>query len=68
MLARELDRALEEAVGQDRADGVVRVVQVHEPRAAGDLAADGVQVRREPQLRHERHQDRLGAGQRGPPV
>ena len=61
--AGEVDRLLEQPVGHHRAGGVVRVVEVHQPRAVGVLGGDRAQVGGEAALGQQRHQDGLGAGQ-----
>ena len=60
-LLRELDHAVEEALGHDRAGGVVGVVEEQQLRLLGDRGRDGVEVRGEAALGQERERERVGA-------
>ncbi len=59
--AGELDHALEEPLGHDRAGRVVGVVEVHQLGLARDVLVDRAEVGDEAELGLERHQHGLGA-------
>ena len=63
VLAGEGDDHLEEALGDDRAGRVVRVVEEHQPRLGGDVGGDRAEVGREAELGDQRQQLRRRAGE-----
>ena len=63
VLARELDDLLEEPVGDDRARGVVRVVDEHQARALQRLGVERVRSGAKPSSGSSGSSTRLGAGQ-----
>ena len=62
MARRELDRSLEQPVGDGRAGRVVRVVDEHQLRPLEHVGRDRRQVRGEAEFGLEAHQIRLAAG------
>src|SRR3954452_16796648 len=67
VLAGELYDALEEALRYDGAGRIVRVVDEEQPGGFELVRRDRVEVRGETQVRAERQEMRLGAGQDRPP-
>jgi hypothetical protein len=67
VFARQLDCALEQAVGDDRSGRVVGVIEEHQPRASEGVGRDRVEIRRKSALGPERQQLRLRARQQRAP-